>query len=284
MSHLIDVSDLARMIEIRPNLLLLDVRWQLGNPNTAQEYRDGHIPGAVFVDLDRELAAPPTQEQGRHPLPTEADFQNTVRRWGVHRSDTVVVYDDVQAMAAARAWWLLRHAGFDRVLVLDGGYSAWKDAGQPIEEGSVEPASGGDFPVRFGSLQTISLEQAGRFTEPGDSGQPGVLLDVRAPERYRGETEPIDPRAGHIPGALNAPTGGNLGADGRWQTEDALAERFKRIGVTGNQPVAVYCGSGVTATHTVLALAQLGIDAALYPGSWSQWSNQAELPIERDNA
>ncbi|MBD0322386.1 MAG: sulfurtransferase [Aldersonia sp.] len=253
-----------------PPQVLLDVRWALGDPNGREHYLNGHIPGAVFVDLDTELAGPPAPKRGRHPLPDLVDLQNAARRWGIRAGDRVVVYDATSGMAAARAWRLLRWGGLDDVRILDGGLDAWQSIGAPIARGAEPDPEPGDVTLSSGGMPVIDIDAAGRWPERG------VLLDARAAERYRGETEPIDPRAGHIPGAHSAPTTENLGADGRFRPPDELAQRF--AGLPG-APVAVYCGSGVTAAHEIAALAVAGIDAALFPGSWSQWSNDPSRPV-----
>ncbi len=254
---------------------VLDVRWALGDPDGREHYRAGHVPGAVFVD--RELAAPPSPAAGRHPLPTLEDLQVAARRWGVRQGGHVVVYDDAGGLAAARAWWLLRWAGVEQVQLLDGGLRAWRAAGLPLATGD-EAAEPGDVtlspgPAGRGHLPIVDADGAAHLAAEG------VLLDVRAGERYRGEVEPIDPVAGHVPGAVSAPTGANLDDAGRFLPAAVLRERFAGLGVRDGVPVAAYCGSGVTAAHTVAALAVAGIDAALYPGSWSQWSNDPTRPV-----
>jgi thiosulfate/3-mercaptopyruvate sulfurtransferase len=208
-------------------------------------------------------------------LPPVEDLQAAARRWGLSDGDSVVVYDDLGNMSAARAWWLLRHAGVENVRLLDGALGAWRAAGLDVEVGGeeVEP---GSISLAYGTLATVSID------EVGDVPQSGVLLDARAPERFRGEIEPVDPRAGHIPGARNTPTGGNLDADGRFLAPEVLRARFAEVGVTTESPVVSYCGSGVTAAHNIVALTLAGFEVALYPGSWSEWSNHPELPIERD--
>ncbi|MWB99617.1 sulfurtransferase, partial [Agromyces seonyuensis] len=252
---------------------VLDVRWRLDRPDGRPAYREAHVPGAVYVDLDAELAehgAPATA--GRHPLPSPERFATAVRRWGLRAGEAVVVYDDLGGLSASRAWWLLRDAGVADVRVLDGGLPAWVAAGLPVDAGEVEPEPGDVVPAP-GGMPVIDLDAVAALPERG------VLLDARAGERYRGETEPIDPRAGHIPGALSAPTAASLAPDGRFLPVDALRERFAALGVRVDRPVAAYCGSGVTAAHEVFALALAGFDAALYPGSWSQWSNHPGLPV-----
>jgi len=265
-SVLISVDEL-RVLECP---VILDVRWQLGDPDGRKHYRDGHIPGAVFVDLDAELAAAPTPAQGRHPLPSIADFQESVRRWGIHPDSTVVCYDDIGCQAAARAWWLLQWAGVTDVRLLDGGLGAWRAAGLGLDAGDGDAPDPSAIVLTPQQLPTISINEAATFD--------GVLLDARAGERYRGEQEPMDPRAGHIPGAVSAPTGENLAANGYFRSPADLRERFTAIGVTVDAPVAAYCGSGVTAAHEIAALAVAGFDAALFPGSWSQWSNDPGRP------
>ena len=254
--------------------VLLDVRWALGRTDGQERYLAGHLPGAVYVDLETELAAPASPEAGRHPLPSGAQLQAAARRWGVRAGSRVVVYDAVGGTSAARAWWLLRYFGVTDVRLLDGGLDAWVARGLPLEVGEVVPEPG-DVVVHPGHLPVLDADEAAEL--PGD----GVLLDARAPERYRGEVEPVDPRAGHVPGALSAPTTGNLGQDGTFLPTAALRERFAALGVRAGdpRPVGVYCGSGVTASHEVLALAAVGVTAALYPGSWSQWSNLPGRPV-----
>lgn len=255
-------------------LRLLDVRWALGDPDGPQHYLDGHIPGAVFVDLETELAAPPSPAKGRHPMPDVAHLQKCARSWGLRTGDTVVVYDATGGMAAARAWWLLRWAGVQEVLILDGGLPAWDRAGGKVIAGNEADPAAGDVVLNPGALPLIDADAA--------AGWQGLLLDARAGERYRGEVEPIDPRAGHIPGAVSAPTAENLTPEGYFKSAAELRSRFIELGAnteSGAGPVAVYCGSGVTAAHQVAALAVAGIDAALYPGSWSQWSNDPKRAV-----
>lgn len=272
MTHLIDAASLAAALTASTPPRVLDVRWKLGGPPGAQEYAAGHIPGAVYVDLDTELAGHGLPTDGRHPLPTPEDFQDAVRGWGLGDGDDVVVYDDVSGTSAARAWWLLRHAGFASVRVLDGGLAAWRAAGGALETAANIPERG-TATVAYGSLPTIDADSAAGFPAAG------VLLDARAGERFRGEVEPVDPRAGHIPGAVSAPTTENLAADGTLLPADVLADRFAALGVSQDAPVAVYCGSGVTAAHEILALEVAGFRAALYPGSFSAWSNDAQRPV-----
>jgi thiosulfate/3-mercaptopyruvate sulfurtransferase len=268
-SPLIPVDGLAAALASGRPPVLLDVRWQLGGPPGAGEYAAGHLPGAHYVDLDRELAAPPGSG-GRHPLPDPEVFGAALRRAGVTDDRPVVVYDAGPATSAARAWWLLRWAGHRDVRVLDGGLAAWRAAGLPVTD-EQPAAEDGDFTPMPGGLPTVDAAGAAALARTG------LLLDARAGERYRGEVEPVDPRAGHIPGAVSAPTTDNLGPDGRFRGPAELAERFAALGADG-RPIGVYCGSGVTAAHQVLALESVGLTAALYPGSWSEWSADPANP------
>ncbi|WP_431680839.1 sulfurtransferase [Kitasatospora sp. KL5] len=270
-SPLISVGELAAALAGPRPPVLLDVRWQLGGPPGAGEYAAGHLPGAHYVDLDTELAAPPGPA-GRHPLPDLEVLAAALRRAGVDADRPVVVYDAGPAMSAARGWWLLRWAGHGDVRVLDGGLAAWRAAGLAVS--TEQPADGaGDFGPVPGGLPTVDAEQAAALARSG------VLLDARAGERYRGEVEPVDPRAGHVPGAVSAPTADNVGADGLFRSPAELAARFAALGADGSVPLGVYCGSGVTAAHELLALESAGITgAALYPGSWSEWSGDPARP------
>lgn len=268
MQTLMDVESLKERLDSGRRTVLLDVRWALGDPHGRDHYLAGHLPGAVFVDLATELAGPSDPARGRHPLPSLEQFQASARAWGVRGGDVVVAYDDSGNMAAARLWWMLRNAGLTDIYLLDGGLAAWRAAGYDVEAGERQ-AEPGDVVLADGAMPAIDAGQAASW------GREGVLLDARAGERYRGEFEPVDPRAGHIPGAISAPTGDNLGADGRFLPAGQLRERFAGLGVRPDVPTAVYCGSGVTAAHEVAALAIAGFPAALYPGSFSEWSNNA---------
>ncbi|WP_045305561.1 sulfurtransferase [Saccharothrix sp. ST-888] len=271
-SPLVSVAELATALDSADPPVLLDIRWQLGGPPGAGEFAAGHLPGAQYIDLDSELAALPGAA-GRHPLPDPEVFGAAVRRAGVRADRPVVVYDAGPATSAARAWWLLRWSGHRDVRVLDGGLAAWRAAGLPESTGQT-PAPAGDFEPAPGQLPTLDAGQAAALARIG------LLLDARAGERYRGEVEPIDPRAGHIPGAVSAPTTENLGPDGRFLPAAALAERFRALGAGDRKAdeVGVYCGSGVTAAHELLALTVAGFGAALYPGSWSEWSADPDNP------
>ena len=266
-SPLIQAADL----DDQPTQTLLDVRWQLSAGSQPDLYAAGHIPGAAFVDLDRDLAAPPGQG-GRHPLPAAEAFQRAMRAAGVSAERPVVVYDDANGLPAARAWWLLRYFGHPRVALLDGGLEAWLAAGRPLAEGAETPQHRGDFVARAGGMPVLDARRAGELAGAG------VLIDARTPERYRGETEPMDPVAGHIPGARNWPMDRTLDADGRLLPPAELAESL--TGLIGDADVGAYCGSGITAAHTVLALELGGVSgAALYPGSWSEWVADPSRPV-----
>lgn len=282
---MIDVAELAAAA---PPPTVIDVRWSLTAGPGRAEYAAGHLPGAVFVDLDNELCGapatpagadpgqrPPPGTGGRHPLPDPGRLQAVLRAAGVRAEHPVVVYDGGDGLAAARAWWTLRWAGHPRVRVLDGGYPAWAAAGQPVTASPPAPATG-DFTVRPGNMPVLDAEGAAALAREG------VLLDVRAAPRYRGEVEPIDPVAGHIPGAVNLPTTEHVDGRGRLRAADQLRDTFAAAGVRPDVPVGAYCGSGVTASHTVLALHRAGrTDAALYVGSWSEWITDPDRPVAR---
>lgn len=272
-SPLISVGELfAASTGSASEVTLLDARWTLGQTDGRERFLDAHIPGARFVDLDTELAAPPSPTRGRHPLPTRENFEQTLRALGVTRASTVVAYDQAQSFSAARLWWLLRNAGFETARVLDGGLRAWTEAGHPLaigEPGAVTPSN---LVIEWDRLPRVEIDEVAAFPEHG------ILLDARAGERYRGETEPMDPRAGHIPGALSAPTTGNLDSTGTFLPADELRARFAALELGASTPIAAYCGSGITASHQILALEVAGLAGALFPGSWSQWSNDPSRP------
>lgn len=274
-SPLIGPDDLARLIEVGDPPVIADVRWWLAGPPGREAYEAGHVPGAQYVDLETELTGPhrPDGAGGRHPLPDTGDFTALMRRIGVSSSSPVVVYDPDTALAASRLWWLLTDAGHEDVRVLDGGYAGWTALGLPIESGPGRPVGGGSFeahPGRLGTVDAVTVLAA------DVAGEPLTLVDVRAGERYRGEVEPMDPVAGHIPGALNLPSMQNVDADGRFLGPEVLAERFTGL---PEGPV-LYCGSGVTAAHTLLAMAVAGrTDAVIYPGSWSDWVSDPARPV-----
>jgi thiosulfate/3-mercaptopyruvate sulfurtransferase len=268
---LIGAAELADAVAHGDQAALLDVRWRLGGPPGIDSYRAGHLPGAVFLDLDRQLAGPPG-EGGRHPLPATADVEAALRAAGVRNGADVVVYDDGDSTIAARLWWMLRYYGHERVRVLDGGFRAWAAAGLPVSTQD-EVAAPGDFSAQPGQLPVLDAAGAAELARTG------ILLDARAPARYRGETEPVDPVAGHIPGAVSAPTAANVTSDGLFLPVAELRSRFESLGVDAAQQVGAYCGSGVTAAHEVLALDLAGVPAALYVGSWSGWVADPARPV-----
>ncbi len=269
---LITADELERRLAAGEPMTLLDVRWELGDPHGAEAYERGHLPGAVYVSLDDELTDHSVAGRGRHPLPSGRDLQDGARRWGVRSGVPVVVYDDWNRAGSSRAWWVLTAAGIPDVRILDGGLSAWKGE---LQTGTVTPDR---------SEVTIAhqdLYAAARGTVTADAVLDGgrVLLDARAPERYRGEAEPVDPVAGHIPGALNMPSSSLLNGAGTWRPGPELTRLFDEHGVSPGVDVTVYCGSGVTAAVAIAGLAAVGVDAALFPGSWSEWSSDPTRPV-----
>lgn len=274
-SPLIDVAELERALSAPQPPVLLDARWSLGTGADAlrEEYLKGHLPAACFVDLDGDLADPPGAG-GRHPLPAAGRFTAAMRRVGVSRTSAVVCYDGGAGMSAARAWWLLRYFGHEDVRVLDGGFAAWARTGRPVETGDTGSAPG-DFTAREPTVPTLSAAEI-----PGWIAAGRLLLDARDRERYLGLTEPVDPVAGHIPGAVSGPTSENVRPDGTFRDPADLVRRFAGLGVSDGRDTAVYCGSGVTATHEILALEIAGIRALLYPGSWSHWVTDPGRPVE----
>ncbi len=271
-SSLLSADELTELLGVAP-CALLDVRWELATGTRRDLYEQGHIPGAVFVDLDSALSGPPGAG-GRHPLPTADAFGAAMRAAGVDSARPVVVYDAATSMAAARAWWLLRYFGHDDVRVLDGGLAAWTRSGFALEAGPGTGDGGGDFTASPGAMPVLDAAAALRLARDG------VLLDAREAERFRGESEPIDPVAGHIPGARNRPTSTNVNAVGEFLAPGALREAFAGSGVNVGASVGAYCGSGISATHEVLALELAGYSgAALYPGSWSEWVSDPSRPV-----
>lgn len=257
-----------------PGPAVLDVRWRLDQPDGRPAYLAGHIPGAVYISLDDELTDHSQTGRGRHPLPSGADLQAAARRWGLSNGQKVVVYDDWNRAGSSRAWWVLTAAGLD-VRILDGGLAAWTAAGGALDTGPVTPEPG-DVTITQpdlyrGALKTLTAQEVA-------GGKVSALLDARAPERYRGEVEPVDPVAGHIPGARNLPSVALLSDDGTFRDASAIASMIAARGVSGDD-VGVYCGSGVTAAVVLAALRSIGVDAALFPGSWSQWSAEPDRPV-----
>jgi len=270
---LISVAELAHLLGAGDPPAVLDVRWPVPGPSDRPGYLAGHIPGARFVDLDVELSAPPGGARGgNHPLPAPDDFAAAMRAHGVRSDRPVVVHDDADGLAAARAWWCLRYFGHSDVRLLDGGFTAWRAAGCPVATGEPPAVPPGDFTAVPDHLPVLDAEAAAELARRG------LLLDVRSAARYRGE-DPVDEIRGHIPGAHSAPTVENVDAEGRWLSATELTERYVGLGVAG-EPLGVYCGSGVTACHMALALTLTGAPVpALYVGSWSEWS-AVDRPVE----
>jgi thiosulfate/3-mercaptopyruvate sulfurtransferase len=265
---LVTATELARLIADGLPLTILDVRWELAQPDGRAAHADGHVPGAVYVSLEDDLTDHAVTGRGRHPLPSGPAVQAAARRWGIDEGATVVVYDDWNRAGSARAWWVLRAAGLRDVRILDGGLAAWTAAGGGLETGvvTVDP---GDVTVTHADLYAGALPTL----RADDAAALGArLIDARAPERFRGDVEPVDAVAGHIPGATNVPSTSLLDADGAFVSDAELAEALGDVD-------GVYCGSGVTAAVAVAALAAIGVDAALFPGSWSQWSAEIARPV-----
>ncbi len=272
---LITAAELTALIQSGDPVTVLDVRWRLDEPDGRLTYLQSHLPGAVYVSLEEELSDHTITGRGRHPLPTGPNLQAAARRWGIRQDGMVVVYDDWNRAGSARAWWALTAAGLTRVRILDGGLSAWRSAGYRLETGPVTAPPGNVTVLHddlyAGSRPTLTADQVGEVT----------LLDARAPERFCGDAEPVDSVAGHIPGAKNVPSSTALSGDGTFIGGGALTQLLSDRGVDGHGQLGVYCGSGITASVTIAALAAAGSDAALFPGSWSQWSSDPARPVAR---
>ncbi|MCA0244909.1 MAG: sulfurtransferase [Proteobacteria bacterium] len=260
-------------------LAIFDCSFDLANPAAGRAaYEAGHVPGAQYLHLDEDLSAPKTGRNGRHPLPTREAFAERLAARGVDAGRQVVVYDGNGGMYAARAWWMLRWAGHAAVALLDGGLAAWRAAGLPVETGNAPPpAKRGSFALQPSLVKTVDREAL-----LADLPRPTrLVLDARAPDRFRGENETLDPVGGHIPGARNRLFRNNLEADGRFKAPAQLRAEFDAV--TGGRAAAELvssCGSGVTACHNLLALEVAGLGgAALYPGSWSEWSAWPGAPV-----
>jgi len=266
MNTLIQVAELAELLE-RGSLLLFDCRFSLQDPAAGRRaWQAGHLPGAYFADMNADLStAHQPGRTGRHPLPARSDWQARLQQWGLDPSLQAVAYDDGGGAAAARLWWMLKWAGHDKVAVLDGGLQAWLAAGLPLDTGTPPAPAAATFDYQDASA-LVTLVQA----EELDASRQ-VLLDARDPARFRGEVEPIDPVAGHIPGARCSPFSANLDAQGHFRSPAELRDKFAMAG-SSDRPVVCYCGSGVTACHNILAMAHAGLPLpALYAGSWSEW-------------
>jgi len=266
----------------KPEIAIIDCRFDLMNPDGGRRaYLEGHVPGARYADLNRDLSAPITATSGRHPLPTPSDFAGTLVRLGIGRATQVIAYDDGAGAFAARLWWMLRWVGHSAAAVLDGGIKAWVSEGGTLQSGQEKPlpaAAGGPHPSAQADtaavIETAEIER--RLSDPAF-----LLIDARAGERFAGTVEPIDAVAGHIKGAVNHPFSANLGADGRFLPAPVLREAWERR-LAGRSPtqVAAMCGSGVTACHNLLSLEVAGLRGAkLYAGSWSEWIRDPRRPI-----
>ena len=268
---LISPAELAGRIGTGRPPAILDVRWRLDRPDGHRSYLDGHLPGAVYVSLEDDLSDHTRRDRGRHPLPTGPAVQAAARRWGIAENQPVVIYDDWNRAGSSRAWWVLTAAGLRDVRILDGGLSAWVAAGGALQTGEVIPAPG-DVTVSHDDLYTGG--HATLTAEQTATDAAIILLDARAPERFRGETEPVDPVAGHIPGARNLPGTAVLGAGGAFLPTTELTALLTESGIGPTSRIGVYCGSGVTAAVVMAAFGAAGVNAALFPGSWSQWCGE----------
>jgi thiosulfate/3-mercaptopyruvate sulfurtransferase len=275
---LITVAELADLIRAGDPVTILDVRWRLDEPDGHPAYLQGHIPGAVYVSLEDELSDHTITGRGRHPLPSGRSVEASARRWGVRQGVPTVVYDDWNRAGSARAWWVLTAAGLADVRILDGGLSAWRSAGGSLATDPVTPPPGNVTALHddlyAGALPTLTAQQVGAADV--------TLLDARAPERFRGDVEPVDRVAGHIPGAKNLPSRDVLAGDGTFLAEGALARLLSDHGIDHERRLGAYCGSGVTASITLAALATMGYQAALFPGSWSEWSSDPARAVARE--
>jgi thiosulfate/3-mercaptopyruvate sulfurtransferase len=276
-------AELADLIRSDHQVTILDVRWKLDEPDGRAAYLRGHLPGAVYVSLEEELSdhtSTNTKGRGRHPLPSGRRLEAAARRWGIRQASPVVAYDDWNRVGSSRAWWVLTAAGLPDVRILDGGLSAWQSAGGPVETGDVTPPRGNvtvpQSDLYAGALSTLTAQQVAA----GDL----ALLDARSPERFRGDIEPIDPVAGHIPNAKNVPGTAVLAGDGTFLADSELVQLLSDHGIHDGGPLGVYCGSGVSATVVVAALTAAGYHAALFPGSWSEWCSDPARAVARGPA
>lgn len=275
---LISVDQLVKLREGASPALVIDCSFELTDHAAGRRaYDAGHIPGAVFVDLEHTMSAAKTGKNGRHPLPTKEFFAQAMAELGLNDDTQVIAYDNAGGMYAARLWWMLRWVGHSSAALLDGGIAAWKAAGQPLETAAPSPLGKGGFTLRPTLVSTVDYEGV----KANIDSKQRLVLDARAPDRFRGENETLDPIGGHIPGARNRLFRDNLAADGRFKPAEQLRQEFDAL--TGGRPAAELisqCGSGVTASHNLLAMEVAGLKgAALYPGSWSEWSAQPGAPI-----
>jgi thiosulfate/3-mercaptopyruvate sulfurtransferase len=273
---LVTVDWLAGRID-DPRTIVADVRWYLQGKRGIDEYRAGHLPGAHFLDVDRDLSSlPGPGRPGRHPLPSAEQFRDVLARIGVRSDSVVVAYDDAGGAQAARLWWLLKYFGHDVGRVLDGGIQTWVERGDALDLASPTPTPAPALELRARPEMLVGKARVRAMVEQNE----GLILDARAPERFEGKVEPVDARPGHIPGAKSAPFVANLTrAGGPFRPRDELERHYAALGVGKRSPVVAYCGSGVTACHDLVALAVAGHDdALLYEGSWGEWAGDPSLP------
>lgn len=269
MSLLIDAQELLAQQE---NLTVLAIHWEADAATSRASFAKGHIPGAVLAE-GQAFARPPLDGEGRNPLPTPEALAQSVAGWGLSLDDDIVLYDQKKHVHAGRAWWVLKHAGFRKVRILNGGLAAWKAAGGAIAEGDASPRAPSTVQLAWGQLNAIDADQAAAWPERG------ILLDARSAARFGGAPDPLDPRPGHVPGAVNAPWEDNLQPDGRFRPAAELRQHYEALGVREGAPLAAYCGSGVSAVHDLIALAEAGFPVgALYVGSWSEWGADLRRP------
>lgn len=287
---IISADALKRLLDSGADVAVFDTRHKLDNPDFgAQAYREAHIPGALFAHLDKDLSGPigarADGHSGRHPLPDPAHWSRRLGEWGVGPETQVVAYDDAGGVTASRLWWMLRAIGHRAVAVLDGGSQAWLQAGYPLETGTASRAPRAPYPAKaaFGELSLADVRDD--VARPAEEREM-LLVDARAPERYNGSVEPYGPVAGHIPGALNYYYAPNLNPDGTFRSPAELRARFEPLlARAGSKQVAMYCGSGVSACHNLLAMKIAGLPAArLFPNSWSGWIATPDLPIATGDA
>jgi thiosulfate/3-mercaptopyruvate sulfurtransferase len=279
-STLISAAGLRELMQAAAKPVILDCGFDLADPTAGERaYGQAHLPGAIYAHLERDLSGTKTGRNGRHPLPSREAFAQRVGTWGIAPTTQVIAYDAQGGPYAARAWWMLRWLGHEAVAVLDGGLAAWKAGGGEVTSQAASPRASGTYPLGAPSAATIDAAAL----QAALAASRVQLIDARAGERYRGESETLDPVAGHIPGALNRFFKDNLGADGLFKPADQLREEFARLGITaGGECVVHQCGSGVTACHNLLAMAHAGWPATtLYPGSWSEWCADPTRPVAR---
>lgn len=272
---LVDAAGLAALLD-SPGLIVVDCRFDLADPAQGlREYESGHVPGAVFASMDQDLAAPRGPRSGRHPLPSPAAFAHLLGRWGFTPDSHVIAYDQASGAGAARLWWMLRARGHARVQVLDGGWQAWLAQGGPVSRSAPAIA-----PTQVSPREYAGVLDAAQVGE-GLARQQIVLVDARAPERFAGRSETIDPVAGHVPGAANHPYTHNLDSTQHWLAPAGLRQRWAPlVQKAANRPMVMMCGSGVTACHNLLALELAGhADTRLYAGSWSEWITDPARPV-----